>query len=134
MDSRYTTIGGEVFSSTPRSRCSRVMVTSKCSSPIPAIRCSPVSSLMVTCNVGSSLAICLKTSTTLGRSRVFLASTATTMTGSETCLICSKGVMFSMDDTVDPTIASLSPVTAAMFPAGISGTSTLSAPMTIPVC
>ena len=40
----------------------------------------------------------------------------------------------SSEEMVDPTMASRRPVTAAMFPAGISSTSTLSAPMTIPVC
>ena len=69
-----------------------------------------------------------------GRSFIFFASTATVTTGSLTCFISSKGVTSSRLETVDPTIASLSPVSATIFPAGISSTSILSGPIYTPTC
>ncbi len=109
-------------------------MTSRWSSPIPDIRCSPVSSSIVTFRVLSSFATCRSTSTSLGRSFMCFASTATVTTGSLACWMASKGIMSSMEETVAPTYASFRPVTAAILPAGICSTSSLSGPMKIPTC
>lgn len=53
---------------------------SRCSSPAPAMICSPDSSMMH-CTMGSDLARRFRPSTSLGKSAGFLASTATRTTG-----------------------------------------------------
>ena len=82
-DSWYTTIGGDAMMSTPCSFLILYSVISRWSSPIPDIRCSPVSLLISMFSEGSALAMTLRTSTSLGRSAMFLASMALVMTGSE---------------------------------------------------
>ncbi len=69
--------------STPCSFIMRYSVISRWSSPMPDMRCSPVSLLISMFREGSALAIVLSTSTSLGRSFMFLASMALVMTGSE---------------------------------------------------
>ena len=81
--SRYTTMGSEAVMGTPCSFSMRYWVISRCSSPMPAIRCSPVSVLMSIWMDGSALLMDRSTSMSLGRSAVFFASMATVTTGSE---------------------------------------------------
>ena len=59
------------------------MVTSRWSSPIPWMRCSPVSWFISTLMLGSAFAMNLRTSMSLGRSLGFLASMLIVTTGSE---------------------------------------------------
>ena len=99
------------------------------------MRCSPVSSLISTLTVGSSLPTCLKTSMSFGRSLVFLASTATVTTGSEICSNPSNAlIFFPGSEIVSPATAFLAPVIATMFPAGTLSVLILSGPKYTPTC
>jgi len=90
-----------------------------------------VSSLISMLIVGSSLDTCRSVSMSFGRSSMFCASTLFVITGSEMWSIDSKGVI-SIEDTVEPAMASFSPVTAATLPAGTRSTSSRSPPMNRP--
>ena len=61
-------------------------------------------------------------------------SIATVTTGSETWRISSKGTIPGSSERVVPAKASVSPMTAAMFPAGTSSTIRRSGPMNSETC
>merc|ERR1719379_1874729 len=80
--SRYDTTGSEITIGAlfMKSSCRSLRQISMCSSPQPAMMCSPDSSMEQTTS-GSDLERRLRPSTSLGRSFGFLAATATRTTG-----------------------------------------------------
>jgi hypothetical protein len=93
---------------------------SRCNSPIPEIRDSPVSSLISILRDGSSFPTCLKISISFGRSCVFFAAIDFVTTVSNRCVIASKGSI-GLTEIVSPTSDAI-PAIAKTFPAEISST------------
>ena len=89
-------------------------IISKCNSPIPEIKDSPVCSFISTFNEGSSFATFFNISTNFGRSWFFVTSIDFVITGSKICLSSSKGVsgsrvIVSPDSPLMPAIAKTFP-------------------------
>mmetsp|Transcript_4230 Transcript_4230/g.12796 ORF Transcript_4230/g.12796 Transcript_4230/m.12796 type:complete len:236 (-) Transcript_4230:1387-2094(-) len=104
---------------------------SKCSSPAPAMICSPVSS-MEHCTIGSDLARRFNPSTSFGRSEAVLHSTATRTTGDTEnfmALIGWASTHFSLVRVAFLVMYWSSPTMATVFPQGTSSTASCLLPM-----
>ena len=95
---------------------------SRCSSPMPAISVWPVSSSVVTRNVGSSSASRASAVPSLSWSAFDLGSTATEITGSGN-VIDSSTIGADSTDRVSPVVVCFRPTPAAISPAPISSRS-----------
>ena len=111
-------IGSEVFTSSPFSVLILFSTISRCNSPIPDIKLSPVCSLISIFIEGSSFATFLRISTSFGRSLVFFTSIAFVITGSKMCLSSSKGV--SGSKVIVSPASPVTPDIARTFPGPIS--------------
>jgi hypothetical protein len=122
MASRYATCGRPTFAATLNSRNMRSTMTSRCSSPIPAMRVWPESGSVFTWNVGSSSASLARASDIFSSSAFVFGSTAIWMTGSGN-LIASRMIGLSGSHSVSPVKVCFSPMAAAISPAPTSVTS-----------
>ena len=114
-----------------KSSCRSLRQISRCSSPAPAMMCSPVSSIEHW-TIGSDLASLLRPSTSLGRSEAILGSTATRTTGETenfiALIVCASShfspvsVAFLVMNWSRPTIATV-------LPQGTSSTASWRRPM-----
>ena len=103
----------------------RFTATSRCSTPIPAMIVSPLSSSILITRFGSSMVSFLKTSTNFGKSFGCFGSIAIWTTGSETYFDASNTAHSLFVDTVCPARASVNPSNAGIFPADSSPTCSL---------
>ena len=95
---------------------------SRCSSPMPAMSVCPVSSSLVTRNVGSSSARRWRPCDSLSWSPLVFGSIATEMTGSGN-VIDSSTIGAVSAASVSPVVDCFSPTAAAISPAPISSRS-----------
>jgi hypothetical protein len=110
------------LASTLNSRFRRSTMISRWSSPIPEMIVWPVSSSVVTRNVGSSSARRASPLPSLSWSAFDFGSTATAITGSGN-VIDSSTIGADSTASVSPVVVDLSPTPAAMSPAPISSRS-----------
>ena len=114
--SLYATWGAPTFASTLNSRSRRSTITSKWSSPIPAIIVWPVSWSVCARNVGSSSANFAKASPILPWSFFVFGSIASSITGSGNS-IDSRITGCCSSQIVSPVVVVLKPTAAAISPA-----------------
>mmetsp|Transcript_12847 Transcript_12847/g.22665 ORF Transcript_12847/g.22665 Transcript_12847/m.22665 type:complete len:321 (+) Transcript_12847:1045-2007(+) len=131
--SRNATTGSDTLISAPpmKSFCRSCRQISKCSSPAPAIMCSPVSSI-THWTMGSERAKRFRPSTSLGRSQACLGSTATRTTGDTLNFIALRGCASSLPSLVRVAVLTMNwsrPTSATVFPQGTSSTASCLRPM-----
>mmetsp|Transcript_867 Transcript_867/g.2318 ORF Transcript_867/g.2318 Transcript_867/m.2318 type:complete len:329 (+) Transcript_867:634-1620(+) len=131
--SRKATTGSDTRISAPpmKSSCRSFRQISRCSSPAPAMMCSPVSSIMH-CTMGSERARRLRPSTSLGRSEATLGSTATRTTGDTENFMAFMGCASSLPSLVRVAVLMMNwsrPTSATVLPQGTSSTASCLRPM-----
>ena len=116
MVSLYITCGFPTLTLVLNSRCIRLMITSRWSSPIPDKIVCPVSSSFWSLSVGSSAINFSRTWSSFSWSAWVLGSTATDITGSKNSIFSNK-TGWSMEQSVSPVEDSFNPITPTRLPA-----------------
>jgi len=123
--SLYATCGLPTLAKTLNSLFILSTIISKWSSPIPEIIVWPVSWLVSTLNVGSSLVSLFNASAIFSSSDLVAGSIAWEITGSAN-VICSRIIGLASSQRVSPVVEYLSPTIAPISPALSISTSSLS--------
>mmetsp|Transcript_9199 Transcript_9199/g.28608 ORF Transcript_9199/g.28608 Transcript_9199/m.28608 type:complete len:330 (-) Transcript_9199:1296-2285(-) len=131
--SRNDTTGSDTRIGAPpmKSSCRSLRQISRCSSPAPAMMCSPVSSIWQM-TMGSDFAKRLRPSTSLGRSDATLHSTATRTTGLTENFMFLSGCASVSDWLVMVAVLTMtvsSPTMATVLPHGTESTGSWRRPM-----
>eukprot|EP00955_Chlamydomonas_euryale_P078829 363205-Chlamydomonas_euryale.AAC.20 len=131
--SRNDTTGSDTLICAPpmKSSCRSFRQISRCSSPAPAMMCSPVSS-MWHWTMGSERDRRLRPSTSLGRSDATLGSTATRTTGDTENFIAFIGNASALSSLVSVAVLAMNwsrPTSAQVLPHGTSSTASCLRPM-----